>query len=70
MEVILFDSIFLSQTKSFKKTLGYQFVMIYNEYNNLLLVVLIYMILNGAKLGDATVARAPPLLRPPRKFIV
>ena len=46
MEVILFDSIFLSQTKSFKKTLGYQFVMIYNEYNNLLLVVLIYMILH------------------------
>ena len=27
-------------------------------------------IINGAKLGDATVARAPPLLLPPRKFIV
>ena len=29
-----------------------------------------YNITNGAKLGDATVARAPPLLHPPRKFIV
>ena len=27
-------------------------------------------ICNGAKLGDATVARAPPLLCPPRNFIV
>ena len=26
-------------------------------------------IYNGAKLGDATVARAPPLLCPPQNFI-
>ena len=32
--------------------------------------VFLINISNGAKLGDATVARAPPLLRPPRKFVV
>ena len=50
-----------------RTTIGINLKMLFYLANEKILNFLIH---NGAKLGDASVARAPPLLCHPRNFIV
>ena len=61
----MYAFLMLKGEQNFEKI--YKSLLLFHVY--CLLYQLSYII-NGAKLGDATVARAPPLLSPPRKFIV